>query len=106
VALSISPALPLPVAFDGFRVGLPVLAGIIGMAGAPFLLAVPADLMVLGIGMEFAAVIIPAALPLAIGSAANKLVGMITGKLEQLLAAAAMVITHQVAPNRDASHPL
>jgi hypothetical protein len=76
------------------------------MAGAPFQLAVPADLMVLSIGVELAAVIFPAALPLAVGSAANKLVGMITGKLEQSLAAAAVAITHQAAPNRDASHPL
>jgi len=73
VALSISPTLPLPVALDGFRVGLPVLAGIIGMAGAPFLLAVSADLMVLGIDVELAAVIFPAALPLTVGAAAHEL---------------------------------
>jgi hypothetical protein len=40
VALAISPALALPIALDGFGVGLPVLAGIIGVSAAPFLLAV------------------------------------------------------------------
>jgi hypothetical protein len=52
------------------------------------------------------AVIFPAALPLAIGSAANKLAGMITGKLKQLLAVPTLAIAHQAAPNRDASRPL
>jgi hypothetical protein len=42
--------------------------------------------VVLGVGVELAAGIFPAALPLAIGSAANKLAGMITGKMKQLLA--------------------
>jgi hypothetical protein len=69
-------ALTLPIALGGFGVGLPILAGIIGMAGASFLLAVPAHLVVLGIGVDLAPVIFPAALPLAIGSAANKLLGM------------------------------
>ena len=69
--------------------GLPVLAGIIGISPAPFLLAVPADLVVLGIGVELAAVVFPAALPLAIRSTAHKLVRMITGNLKNLLAVAA-----------------
>jgi hypothetical protein len=104
VALAVSLSLTLPIALDGCRVGLPVLAGIIGISSAPFLLAVPADLVVLGIGMNFAAVIFPAPLPLAIRLAANKLVRMITGKLKDLLAVATMAITHRTAPNRDASH--
>jgi hypothetical protein len=66
VALAVSPALALPIALDGFRVGLPVLARVIGMAVAPFLLAVPADLVVFGISVELVAVIFPVALPLAI----------------------------------------
>jgi len=98
VALAISPALALSIVLDGFRVGLPVLARVIGMAVAPFLLAVPADLAVLGIGVELVAMIFPVALPLAIGSTANKLVGVITGKLKQLLATAAAAIIHQAAP--------
>jgi uncharacterized membrane protein YGL010W len=105
VTLSISPALTLPIALDRFRMGLSVLVGIIGISLAPFLLAVAADLVVLSIGTELAAVIFPAALPLAIGLAANKLLGMIAGRLEDLLAVAATA-THQAAPNQDASRPL
>ena len=73
---------------------------------APFLLAVPADLVVLGIGVELAAVIFPAALPLTIRATANNLLGMITGKLKQLLAAATVAIGHEAAPSRDACRPL
>ena len=102
MALPVSPALALPISLDGFRVGLPVLVGVIGMAVAPFLLAVPADLLVLGVGVELAAVIFPAALPLAIRSTANNLLGMIAARLEKLLAAAAAA-THQGAPNHDLS---
>jgi hypothetical protein len=105
VALSVSSALTLPITLDGFGMGLPVLAGIIGISPTPFLLAVPADLVVLGIGVELATVIFPATLPLAIGSAANKLLGMIAANLKHLLAVAATAITHQAAPNRDASRP-
>jgi hypothetical protein len=106
VALAVSPTLALPITLDGFRVGLPVLAGIIGISAAPFLLAVPADLVVLGIGVKFAAVIFPPALPLAVRSTANKLVGMITGELKGLLAVATAVIAHEVAPDRDGCGPL
>ncbi len=105
MALAVSPALTLPIALDRLRVGLPVLAGIIGMAVAPFLLAVPTDLVVLGIAVKLAAVIFPAALPLAIGSAANKLVRMITGKLKELLAVTAVAIAHQAAPDRVGCRP-
>jgi hypothetical protein len=45
-------------------------------------------------------------MPLAISSAADKLVGMITGKLKELLAVAAVAIAHQAAPDRDACRPL
>jgi hypothetical protein len=106
VALAVPPALTLPITLDGFGMGLPVLAGIIGISPAPFLLAVPADLVVLGIGVELATVIFPTTLRLAIRSAANKLLGVITAKLKDLLAVAATAITHQAAPNRDASRPL
>ena len=104
--LPVSLALALPISLDRFRVGLPVLAKVIGMAVAPFLLAVPADLVVLGIGVKLAAVIFPTALPLAIRPTASKLVGVIAGELKDLLAVAAAAITHQAAPNRDASRPL
>lgn len=96
MALAVSPVLTLPIALGGLGVGLPVLAGIIGISSAPFLLAVPADLQVLGIGLEHAAVVFLAALPLAIRPAANKLVGVVTGKLKDLLAVATAAITHHV----------
>jgi hypothetical protein len=98
-------ALTLPVALHRFRVVLPVLAGIIGIPSAPFLLAAPADLMVFGVSVELAAVIFQAALPLAIGSTANRLVRVITGELKDLLAVMTTA-THQVAPERDARRPL
>ena len=85
---------------------LPVLLGIVGMTGPPFLLTIPTDLVILGISVKLAAVIFPAALPLAIRSTADKLVGMITGKLKELLAVAAAAIAHQAAPDRDACRPL
>jgi hypothetical protein len=102
-ALPVSPALTLPVSLHGRRVSLPVLLGIVGMTGPPFLLTISTDLVILGIGEKLAAVILPPALPLAIGATADKLVGMITGKLKESLAVAAVSIAHQAAPNRDAS---
>ena len=101
--LPVSPALALPVSLHGLRVSLPILLGIVGMPGPPFLLTIPTDLVILGIGVKLAAVILPPSLPLAIRSTADKLVGMITGKLKELLAVAAVAIAHQAAPNRDAS---
>ena len=98
MALSVPPALTLPITLDGFGMGLPVLAGIIGISPAPFLLAVPADLVVLGVSVELMAVIFPAALPLTVGAAAHKLVRMITANLKHLLAVATTAITHQAAP--------
>ena len=50
-------ALTWAISLGGFRVFPPVLVGGIGMAVAPFLLAVPADLALLGIGVKLAAVI-------------------------------------------------
>ena len=95
MALAVPPALTLPITLDGFGMGLPVLAGIIGISPAPFLLAVPADLVVLGIGVELATVIFPTTLRLAIGSAAHKLVRVITARSKDLLAVATMAITHR-----------
>jgi hypothetical protein len=76
------------------------------MAVAPFLLAVPAELVELGIGVELAAVILPSALPLPIRSAADQLAGMITGKLKDFLAVVAVAIAPEAAPARDACRPL
>jgi hypothetical protein len=62
--------------------------------------------VVLGIGVKLAAVKLPLAPPLAIRSTADKLVGMITGKLKELLAVTAVAIAQQVAPDQDACCPL
>ena len=86
--------------------GLTVLPRIIRRARPPFLLAIPADLVILGIGVKLAAVILLPTLPLASRSTADKLVGMITGKLKELLAVAAVAIAHQAAPDRDVSRSL
>jgi hypothetical protein len=50
--------------------------------------------------------IFPSALPLAIRSAASKLVGIITGKLEKLSEVRALAIAHQTAAGQDACCPL
>ncbi len=65
------------------------------MAAPPLLLAVPADLVVHGIGFNLAAVIIPAPPPLTVWASTNDLVGMESGELEELLAVAASAIAHQ-----------
>jgi hypothetical protein len=80
--------------------------GVIGTLPAPFLLTVPADLVVLNISVELTGVIFPAALLLTIGQVAEKLLGMMAGKLKQLLALATTAIAHLAAPNRDSSRPL
>lgn len=80
--------------------GLPVLPGIIWMAGAPFLLAIPADLAVHGIGFNLVTVIIPPTLPLTGWASTNDLVWMELGGLEELLAITTAVIAHHAAPSR------
>jgi hypothetical protein len=104
--MPVSSALTLPVSLHGLGVSLPVLLRIVRMTGPPFLLTIPADLVIFGIGVKLAAVILPSALPLASRSTAEKLVGMVTGKLKELLAVAAVAIAHQAAPGRDACRPL
>jgi hypothetical protein len=106
MALPVPPVLTLPISLHGFRMSLPVLPGVVGMARPPFLLTIPTDLVILGIGVKLAAVILPSALPLANRSTADKLVGMMTGKLKELLAVSAVAIAHQAAPDRDTCRPL
>lgn len=98
---AVSLALTLPFALDRCRVGLPVLAGIVGISSVPSLLAVPADLVVFGIGVEVPAVIFLVARPLATKLTANELVGTIKGKPKQLFAVATTVIAPEAAPNRE-----
>ena len=73
---------------------------------APLVRTLPADLLVKGVGSNMAPVIIAPALLLALRLAANELLGMIGRRLKDLLTIETAAITHQAAPNRDASSPL
>jgi hypothetical protein len=89
-------ALAVPLHRPGMS--LAVAFPIIGMLLAPLMAAVQADLPVEGIGGDLLAVVIPPAALLAVGSVASKLVGVIRGRLEEVLAVAAGTIAHQAAP--------
>jgi hypothetical protein len=77
---------------------LAVAFPIIGVLLAPLMRTVQAHLPVDRIGGDLLAVIIPSASLLAVGLAASKLVRVIRGRLEGLLAVTAVTITHQAAP--------
>ena len=89
-------ALAVPLHCAGMR--LAVAFPVVGMLLAPLMAAVQADLPVEGIGGDLLAVVIPPAALLAVGLVASKLVGVIRGRLEELLAVAAGTIAHQAAP--------
>lgn len=74
---------------------LPVLAGIIWVASPPFLLAVPADLAVHGIGFHLTVVILSLAVPPTVWTPTNDLVRMEAGRLEESLAIAAGAVAHR-----------
>ena len=99
VAALVTDMLLSAVPLDRFRVPLPVLLLVVGMRIAPLLPAILYHLGVEGIGANLFAVIIPAALPLTRGPAANDLLRMISGRLKSLLAVRATAITHQAAPD-------
>jgi hypothetical protein len=84
------------------RVPLPVLLLVVGMRITPLFPAFLYHLGVEGVGANLFAVIIPAALPLARGLAANDLLRMIRDRLKDLLTVRATVITHQAAPAQNA----
>jgi len=69
---------------------------------APLMSTLPADLPVKGVGSDLVPVIIAPALPLALWPAANELLGMIWGRLKDLLAIKTAAITHQAAPGQNA----
>ena len=93
----------LAVPLHRLRVPLPVLLLVVGMRIAPLFPAFLHPLGVEGIGANLCAVIIAAALPLARGLAANELLGMVAGRLKDLLAITATAITHQGAPYQNAN---
>jgi hypothetical protein len=94
--------LPLAITFRLLRVVLAVLFPIARVSLAPFMRTLPADLPVKGVGSDVVPVIIAPALPLALRLAANELLGMIWGRLKDLLTIKTAVITHQAAPNQNA----
>src|SRR5208283_5194796 len=93
----------LAVPLDRLRVPLPILRLVVGVRIAPLFPAVLHPLGVEGIGANLFAVIIPAALPLARGLAANQLLRVIRCRLKDLLTVRATTIIHQAAPDQNAS---
>jgi len=69
---------------------------------APLMRTLPADLPVKGVGSDMVPVIIAPALLLALRPAANELLGMIWGRLKDLLTIKTTAIIHQAAPNQNA----
>jgi hypothetical protein len=102
-AALVTDMLLLAVPFHRFRVPLPVLLLVVGMCLAPLLPAFLHHLGVEGIGANLFAVIIAATLPLARGLATNELLGMISGRMKNLLAVRATATVHQVAPDQNAN---
>jgi hypothetical protein len=98
--------LPLAITFHLLRVVKAVLLPITGVSLAPLVRTLPADLPVKGVGSDVVPVIIAPALPLALLLAANELLGMIWGRLKDLLTIKTSAITHQAAPYQDVSRPL
>src|SRR5208282_680015 len=93
----------LAVPLHRFRVPLPILLLVVGMCIAPLFPAFLHHLGVDRIGANLFAVIIPAALPLARGLAANQLLRMIWCRLKDLLTVRAATIIHQAAPDQNAN---
>ena len=87
--------LSLPVALDGLSVSLAIALLVIRMRVSPLLAALSYDLGVEGIGTNFSPVIIPLSLTLTGGLAANLLLGMVRGRLKDLLAIRTTSETHQ-----------
>ncbi len=84
----------MPGSVCGGEIFLAVLLPVIGIAGAPFSGAVPADFAVLGIDGNFGAVKIGATTALAVNSAADSLAALELRRLEDLLAVEATPFTH------------
>ena len=81
--------LQLPIVFDLRGMRLPVSTLVIGMRLTPLAAAIAHDLRIFGIGFEALAMIVGAPLPLALGLAADALIGTKLGRLKGLLAVTA-----------------
>ena len=93
VGVSVPPLLTAAIVADIVRMSLAILAGVIGMVGSPLLLAVAANLTVERIGLEFLAVIVPAALLLT-GRLAADALGRAKQRGHKWLAAVRTGTTH------------
>jgi hypothetical protein len=94
--------LPPAITFHLLRVVLAVLLPVARVSLAPLMRTLQADLSVKWVGSNLLPVIITPALPLALRLAANELLGMIWGRLKDLLTTKTVAITHQAAPNQNA----
>src|ERR1700680_958258 len=84
----------LAVPFDGSRVLLAIPPPVLGIAGPPFLRAVPAYLAVFGVPGDLLAGVIGAASPLAAGVAAYRLPRLIFRWLQESFTVAASPFDH------------
>ena len=94
--------LPLAITLHLLRVVQAILLPIARVSLAPLMRTLPADLPIKGVGSDLVPMIIAPALPLALRLAANELLGMIGGRLKDLLTIETAAITHQAAPNQNA----
>jgi hypothetical protein len=99
----VATVLPLAITFHLPRMDLAILFPVSRVSLTPLLGTLPADLPIDRIGGELVPVIIPAALPLALGLAANQLLGMISGRLKDLLTVTTTATIHQAAPDQNAN---
>ena len=97
----VAPALLLAVALGCLGMGSPVLLLVAGMGIAPLFPAAPHGLGVDRIGANLAAMIFTVAAALTGDLAANGLLRMIAGRLEDSLAVKTVAIIHQVTPDQN-----
>jgi hypothetical protein len=93
----------LAIACDLFGVSLAILLPVFRMSVPPLARTLQAYLPVNRIGGNFVPVIIPAALPLTFGLAANELARVIKGRLKSSLTVTTAAIAHRAAPDQNAS---
>jgi hypothetical protein len=89
------------ISFYLLRVVLAIFLPIVGVRFAPLPWTVQADLLIHRIGGDLLSMIIATALALACRLSANPLLGMIRGRLKNLLTVGAAVILHQAAPEEN-----
>jgi hypothetical protein len=88
----------LAISFRLLRVVMAISLPIVRVCLTPFSRTLQANLSIKRIGSNLLPMIVTAALALACGLVANKLVGMIRGGLKDLLTVTTTVIFHHAAP--------